>query len=84
MNYNAEVIVTLKDGVKDPQGAAVDTVLKRIGVEENACVNVGKYFTLTMSAKTEEDAKKKLNIICSEVLSNPVLESYKIERFELV
>jgi len=81
MKYIADVIVTLKDGVRDPQGSAVDTVLKRIGLEDDAKVCVGKYFTLNVSAEDEVQAKEKLNHICSEVLSNPILESYKIERF---
>lgn len=81
MNYCAEVTVTLKNGVRDPQGAAVETVLKRTKIDDNAEVKVGKYFMLNLEAENEESALMKLNHICSEVLSNPILESYKIERF---
>jgi phosphoribosylformylglycinamidine synthase PurS subunit len=84
MKYSAEVIITLKDGVRDPQGAAVDTVLKRTGMEENAEVKVGKYFTLGINADNESTARKKLENICHEVLSNPVLESYQVRRFEKI
>jgi len=79
--YKADVIVTLKKGVRDPQGTAVDTVLNRTGLEENAEVQVGKYFTLSVSGNSETDAKEKLNKICEDVLSNPVLEKYEVERF---
>jgi len=79
--YKADVIVTLKDGVRDPQGAAVDTVLKRTGMEDMAHVQTGKFFTLTVSGEDEATAKAKLNAICEDVLSNPVLERYTIERF---
>lgn len=82
--YKADIIVTLKNGVRDPQGAAVDTVLKRTGVEEAAEVHTGKYFTLSVTGENEAGAKDKLNVICEEVLSNPVLETYKIERFSEV
>lgn len=82
--YKAEVIVTLKNGVRDPQGSAVDTVLKRIGMEEESHVNVGKYFTLNVSAEDDSKAQEKLNKICEDILSNPVLEKYRIERFERV
>ncbi|MFA6990393.1 MAG: phosphoribosylformylglycinamidine synthase subunit PurS [Candidatus Gastranaerophilaceae bacterium] len=82
MNYSAEVIVTLKNGVRDPQGSAVDLILHRTGMEEKAEVSVGKYFTLSVSADNEDEAKTKLDRICDEVLSNPILESYRIERFE--
>lgn len=79
--YKADIIVTLKNGVRDPQGAAVDTVLKRTGVEEEAEVQTGKFFTLSVTGEDETGAKDKLKAICEEVLSNPVLETYKIERF---
>lgn len=84
MKYSAEVIVTLKEGVRDPEGTAVDRVLKRTGLEDNAHVNVGKFFTLSISADNDHDASEKLNKICYDVLSNPILERYKIERFEKV
>lgn len=78
--YKADVIVTLKKGVRDPQGTAVDTVLRRTGLEENAEVQVGKFFTLAVSGNDESDARNKLNKICLDVLSNPVLEKYEVER----
>lgn len=82
MKYTAEVIVTLKDGIRDPQGTAVDTILKRTSLEDQASVRVGKYFTLSVNADSDPEAKNKLDKICIEVLSNPILESYRIERFE--
>ena len=82
--YKADVIVTLKNGVRDPQGAAVDIVLRRTGMEEKSEVQTGKFFTLSVSGENESSAKEKLNSICEDVLSNPVLETYKIERFTAV
>jgi phosphoribosylformylglycinamidine synthase len=79
--YKADVIVRLKKGVRDPQGAAVDVILKRTGIEEEAFVEAGKFFSLSVTGKDELDAKDKLNKICADVLSNPVLENYEIERF---
>lgn len=79
--YKADVIVTLKTGVRDPQGAAIDTVLKRTGIENESEVHVGKYFELSVSAENEEAAKHKLDTICEDVLSNPVLEKYEVKRF---
>jgi len=55
--------ITLKDGVRDPQGAAVDTVLKRTGMEENADVKVGKYFTLGINADNESTAREIIKVI---------------------
>ena len=82
MKYKAEVVVTLKDGIRDPQGTAIDTVLKRTSMEEDSEVRVGKYFNLFVNADNDEKANDKLHKICEEVLSNPILESYRIERFE--
>jgi len=82
MKYYAEVIVTLKNGVRDPQGAAVDTVLRRTGMETDAEVKVGKYFTLNVQAENDNEAKEKINRISEDVLSNPILERFTIGRFE--
>jgi phosphoribosylformylglycinamidine synthase len=78
--YKADVIVKLKNGVRDPQGTAVDTVLRRTGLEEASEVKVGKYFSLSVTAQNESEARQKLDRICEDVLSNPVLEKYEIER----
>ncbi|OGI23549.1 MAG: phosphoribosylformylglycinamidine synthase, purS protein [Candidatus Melainabacteria bacterium RIFOXYA12_FULL_32_12] len=82
MKYLAEVLITLKEGVRDPQGAAIDTVLRRVGIEENAGVQAGKSFTFSVTADNEELAREKVNKICEDILLNPILESYKIGRFE--
>lgn len=79
--YKADVIVTLKKGVRDPQGTAVDTILRRTNLEETAEVQVGKFFTLSVSGNNEAEARTKLSRICEDVLSNPVLEKYDVERF---
>ncbi len=84
MKYQADVIVTLKDGVRDPQGSAIDTVLKRTKIETEPNVGVGKFFTLSVCADDEARAKEKLEYICREVLSNPVLEKYEIQKFKQV
>ena len=79
--YKADIIVTLKNGVRDPQGSAIDIVLKRTGSQDEADVKVGKFFTLSVTGQDEAAAKEKLDKICEDVLSNPVLETYKVERF---
>lgn len=80
--YKADIIVTLKDGVRDPQGSAIETVLKRIGLEKEPKVNVGKFFSIKLEGSNIDNAKSKLEQIAHEVLSNPVLEKYEILRFE--
>lgn len=80
--YKADIIVTLKDGVRDPQGSAIETILKRIGLEKEPTVNVGKFFSVKLESSNINDAKSKLEQIAQEVLSNPILEKYEIIRFE--
>ena len=82
MKFFSEVVITLKKGVRDPQGAAVDTILNRTGMEIDSNVSAGKYFTIEVTGDTPEVARQKLQNICNEVLSNPILENYDIRRFE--
>lgn len=84
MKYKADVIVTLKDGVRDPQGSAIATILKRTNIEKEPNVGVGKFFTIEVEENTEDMAKAKLEHIAKEVLSNPILEKYEITRFEMI
>ena len=82
MRYKANVVVTLKDGVRDPQGSAIATILKRTKIESEPNVGVGKFFTIEVEEDNETSAKAKLEHIAQEVLSNPILEKYEITRFE--
>jgi len=82
MRYRANVVVTLKDGVRDPQGSAIATILKRTKIESEPNVGVGKFFTIEVEEDNETSAKAKLEHIAQEVLSNPILEKYEITRFE--
>ncbi len=82
MKYKADVVVTLKDGIRDPQGSAIATILKRTNIENEPNVGVGKFFSIEVEEDTETSAKAKLAYIAQEVLSNPILEKYEITRFE--
>lgn len=82
MRYKADVVVTLRNGVRDPQGSAIATILKRTNMETEPSVQVGKFFTLEIEGNTKSCAMEKLEHIAQEVLSNPILEKYEIIRFE--
>lgn len=84
MRYKANVVVTLKDGVRDPQGSAIATILKRTKIENKPNVGVGKFFTIEVEGIDEISAKAKLVNIAQEVLSNPILEKYEITKFEVL
>lgn len=75
----ARIYVTLKPGVLDPQGKAIQhalTALSFNGVED---VRQGKYFEVTLDESSREDAEKTLDAMCRQLLANTVIENYAIE-----
>ncbi len=77
----AKVYVTLKPGVLDPQGKAIQHSVELLGFEGIADVRQGKYFEIRMAdgARGEEGAREAAERMAREVLSNPVIEDYRVE-----
>ncbi len=77
----AKVYVTLKPGVLDPQGKAIQHAVELLGYEGVADVRQGKYFEIKMAdgAPSEEDARRAAERMAREVLANPVIEDYRVE-----
>lgn len=76
----AKVYVTLKPSVLDPQGKAIKHSVELLGFGGIADIRQGKYFEVSIdSSLTEEQAKETATRIASEVLSNPVIEDYRVE-----
>ena len=75
----ARVFVTLKQSVFDPQGKTVTDALHTLGYAAVRDVRQGKYFELDIDAPTAEDARKLASEAAEKLLSNPVIESYRIE-----
>lgn len=75
----AKVIVTLKNGVHDPQGEAVLGTLKHLGFGEVQGVRVGKYIELNLDSVPKEKARSQVEAMCKKLLANPVIESYSFE-----
>ena len=73
-----KVIVTLKDGVLDPQGKAIQQTLNGMNFSEVKEVRQGKYFDIEVGANDEEKAKNKAEEMCKKLLANLVIEDYKI------
>ena len=73
-----KVIVTLKDGVLDPQGKAIKQTLNGMSFSEVKEVRQGKYFDIEVNANDEKKAKAKVEEMCNKLLANLVIEDYKI------
>ena len=73
-----KLIVTLKDGVLDPQGKAIQQTLNGMSFPEVKEVRQGKYFDIEVSINDEEKAKVKVDEMCKKLLANLVIEDYKI------
>ena len=69
------VIVMPKQSVLDPQGVAVRNALKDVGLQSVENVRVGKLLELEFAAPPDE---QRLDEICRDLLSNPVIEDYAI------
>lgn len=75
----ATVYVTIKQGVLDPQGVAVQGALHSIGFQEVESLRVGKYMELTLDTDDRAEAEQRLKHMCEKLLANTVVEDYRYE-----
>jgi len=75
----ARVVVTLKNGVLDPQGKAIEGALKSLGVEGVASVRQGKVFDVEVVDQDKAAAAASLQTACEKLLANTVIENFKID-----
>ena len=73
-----KVIVTLKNGVLDPQGKAIQQTLNGMNFSDVKQVRQGKYFDIEVNSEDENKAKAKVEEMCKKLLANLVIEDYKI------
>jgi phosphoribosylformylglycinamidine synthase len=80
MAKKARVFVTLKRGVLDPQGSAVNRALHALGYGEVADVRLGKLIEVTLDGNAPEaEERARLDEMCKKLLANTVIEDYKVE-----
>ena len=79
MDVRFAVNVAPKEGILDPQGRAVEGSLGHLGIEGVSAVRVGRRIELTVSADDEGAARAIVDRLASELLSNPLIESYQVE-----
>jgi phosphoribosylformylglycinamidine synthase subunit PurS len=73
------VLVRLKPGILDVQGAAVKRALGGLGFTEVGDLRVGKMIEVDVDAPTAAEARTRVDEMCRKLLANPVLEDYTIE-----
>jgi len=76
--WTAEVFITLKPSVLDPQGNTVQAALNSMGYKDLVGARLGKYFTLRFSGKlAKTEVERQVKQMCDKLLVNPVIERYR-------
>ena len=75
----AHIHVTLKNGVLDPQGKAVEHALGSLGFDGVDSVRQGKFIELNLTETDPDKAEAKANDMCEKLLANTVIENYSVE-----
>ena len=73
------VIVKPKEAVLDPQGNAVRDAMRHLGMPEVRSVRIGKYMEISLDGE-DVDLEKRLHGLCRDLLSNPVIEDYELQK----
>ncbi len=74
----ARITVTLKNGVLDPQGKAIEGALATLGFGGVGHVRQGKVFDIEIDAKDRKTAEAELKSMCEQLLANTVIENYNV------
>jgi phosphoribosylformylglycinamidine synthase len=81
--YRAEVRVTLKPLVNDPQGLVIHGALKNLGFHHVDGVRAGKLIVIDLRAPNRLDAQDQVEAMCRKLLANPVIEDYELSLQEM-
>ena len=75
----ARIRITLKNGVLDPQGKAIQNALAALGIAGVEDVRQGKYIEVELAETSEDRAKETVERMCKDLLANSVIENYAYE-----
>lgn len=78
MQYKAEIHVTLKRTVNDPQGLAIRGGLHSLGYESVDAVRAGKFIEVWLEADSEDAAQRLADEMSDQLLANPIIEDYSV------
>jgi phosphoribosylformylglycinamidine synthase len=83
MAYRAEINVMPLKELLDPKGKAVAGSMKNLDLNQITDVRIGKHIHLVIDTENEDAARKAAEEACKKLLSNPIMESYEFEVFEV-
>lgn len=79
MKFKAEIDVMPLDALLDPQGKAVTSSMKNIGLEVIDGVRIGRHVRLFVDASSESEAAEKVDEACRRLLANQIMENYSFQ-----
>jgi phosphoribosylformylglycinamidine synthase len=74
-----KIFISLKQGVLDPQGKAIENSLHTLGYRDVRDVRMGKYLELEVEAPSRGAVESRVREVCDKLLANPVIEDYRFE-----
>jgi phosphoribosylformylglycinamidine synthase len=77
--FKANVVVSLKKQVLDPQGKQIQHALHDLGLSSVKSLRYGKFIEVELDAASREEAQEQLDAICRKLLANPVIEDYRFD-----
>jgi len=75
----AKIHVTLKQGILDPQGKAIEHALESLGFAKTGHVRVGKYIELDLAEEDKAKAALEVKSMCEKLLANTIIEDYRYD-----
>ena len=78
----AKIYITLKNGIHDPQGRAVQQSLHTLGFETVQDVRIGKFLEVDLQDRDKASAETTINDMCQKLLANMVIEDFRYEIIE--
>jgi phosphoribosylformylglycinamidine synthase PurS subunit len=78
VKFRFEIVVSLKEGLLDPQGKTIQEALPTLGWEGISEVRVGKHIEVVVEADDEAEARGRVDDMAGKFLSNPVIEEFRI------
>ena len=75
----AKIHVTLKSGILDPQGKAIEHALETLGFKSASNVRMGKYLEMDLKDTTRDRAEAEVKAMCEKLLANTIVEEYRYE-----